>query len=80
MAKLRVTFTFPADLVPRPVIWELAQRYPLVTNIRRSQVSDDQGWVTLELDGDEDQIHQALDWVRSTGVEVDLVSGDVVEG
>jgi hypothetical protein len=32
MAKLRVTFTFPANLVPRPVIWEVSQKYPLVTN------------------------------------------------
>jgi hypothetical protein len=34
----------------------------------------------LELDGDEQTIQEALDWVRSTGVEVDLVSGDVLEG
>jgi hypothetical protein len=80
MAKLRVTFTFPANLVPRPVIWEVSQKYPLVTNIRRAEVRDDYGWVMLEIDGDEDKIQEALGWVRSTGVEVDLVSGDVVEG
>lgn len=80
MAKLRVTFTFPANLVPRPVIWEVSQKYPLVTNIRRAEVRDDYGWVMLELDGDEEKIQEALDWVRTTGVEVDLISGDVVEG
>ena len=80
MAKLRVTFTFPANLVPRPVIWEVSQKYPLVTNIRRAEVRDDYGWVMLELEGDEERIQEALDWVRSTGVEVDLVSGDVMEG
>ena len=80
MAKLRVTLTFPADLVPRPVIWELSQKYPVVTNIRRAEVRDDYGWVMLELEGGEDEVNAGIDWVRTTGVQVDLVAGDVVEG
>lgn len=80
MAKLRVMFTFPDSLVPLPIIWELAQRYPVVTNIRRAEVGDDRGWVVMELTGDDTQIQAGLEWVRSTGVQVDLVSGDVVEG
>ena len=38
------------------------------------------GWVVLELEGEEDEIASGLDWVTSTGVRVDPVSGDVVEG
>ena len=41
---------------------------------------DDSGWVMLELEGEESEIDLSLDWVRSTGVQVDLVSGDVVAG
>ncbi len=38
------------------------------------------GWVVLELEGDNDEISSGLEWVSSTGVRVDPVSGDVVEG
>ena len=80
MAKLRVKFTFPPKLVTEPVIWELAHRYSVVTNIRGAEVGEDFGWVMLELTGEDAVIDQGLAWVRSTGVRVDPVQGDVVEG
>lgn len=80
MAKLKVNFTFPDNIVPRPVIWELGQKFSVITNIRKAEVRDDSGWVMLELEGEESEIDLSLDWVRSTGVQVDLVSGDVVAG
>jgi len=80
MTKLRVRFTFPDNLVPRPVIWELSQTFKVVTNIRRAEVQENTGWVILELTGEEVEIQTGLEWVRTTGVEVELVSGDVLEG
>ena len=55
-------------------------KYKIVTNVRRADVREDMGWVMLELEGDESEINKGIDWVRSTGVRVDPVSGDVVEG
>ncbi len=80
MAKKRVKFTFPQELITEPVIYQLAQKFKIVTNIRRADVREDMGWVVLELEGDSDEISTGLDWVSSTGVRVDPVSGDVVEG
>lgn len=79
MSKLRVTFTFVGGLVQEPVIWQLSQKFEVKTNIRRADVKDDLGWVTLELEGDEDVLQQGIEWVRSTGTEVELVTGDVIE-
>ncbi len=80
MAKKRVKFTFPQELITEPVIYQLAQKFKIVTNIRRADVREDMGWVVLELEGDDDEISSGLEWVGSTGVRVDPVSGDVVEG
>ena len=80
MVKKRVKFTFPQQLITEPVIYNLAQKFKIVTNIRRADVREDMGWVLLELEGDEDEIATGLEWVTSTGVRVDPVSGDVVEG
>jgi ABC-type methionine transport system ATPase subunit len=80
MSKKRVKFTFPQQLVTQPVIYNLAQKFKVVTNIRRADVREDMGWVVLELEGEEDEIDRGLAWVTGTGVRVDPVSGDVVEG
>ena len=80
MAKKRVKFTFPQQLITEPVIYELGIKFKVVTNIRRADVREDMGWVVLELEGEEDEISSGLDWVVSTGVRVDPVGGDVVEG
>ena len=80
MAKKRVKFTFPEQLITEPVIYALGRKFDIITNIRRAEVRDDTGWVVLELEGDEAEITNGVDWVISTGVRVDPVGGDVVEG
>jgi ABC-type methionine transport system ATPase subunit len=78
--KKRVKFTFPPQHITKPVIYELGHRFNVVTNIRRADVRDNMGWVVLELEGQEEEIENGIDWVRSLGVRVDPVIGDVVEG
>ena len=80
MGKQRVKFTFQADLVKEPIIYNLGRDFKIVTNIRRADVQEDMGWVVLELDGEAAEIERGLAWVSSTGVRVDPVSGDVIEG
>lgn len=80
MPKQRIKFTFVQELIKEPVIWKLAKEFDIVTNIRRADVTDDRGWVILELEGDNDEIERGLDWVREQGVRVDPVYEDVVEG
>ena len=80
MTNIKVKFTFPQELITEPIIYGLEMKYKIVTNVRRADVREDMGWVMLELEGDESEINKGIDWVRSTGVRVDPVSGDVVEG
>ena len=80
MANKRVRFTFPQGLIKQPVIYQLGQDFEVVTNIRRADVRDDMGWVVLELEGEDKVIDDCLKWVASTGVRVDPVGGDIIEG
>ena len=80
MAKQRVRFTFSAEMVREPIIYRLGKDFDLVTNIRRADVRSDVGWVILEIDGSDTEIQRGLDWVGSTGVRVDPIAGDVIEG
>mgnify|MGYP003323670539 FL=1 len=73
-------FTFEETLVKEPVIYELGHKFKIVTNIRRAEVGETLGWVVLELDGEESEIQSGLEWVSSTGVRVDPLGGDVIDG
>jgi ABC-type methionine transport system ATPase subunit len=80
MTTKRVKFTFVQQLIKEPVIWKLAKQFDVITNIRRADVTDDRGWVILEVDGDADEIERGLKWVQEQGVRVDPVYEDIVEG
>jgi ABC-type methionine transport system ATPase subunit len=80
MAKRRVMFTFPPELIKEPIIYNLGQQFKVVSNIRRADVSENKGWVVLELEGEEREIERGIAWVMAKGVRVDPVVGDIVEG
>lgn len=76
MSKRRVMFTFNEEQIRDPLIHNLGQQFNLITNIRRADLSEDKGWIVLELEGDEDDIEQGIAWVTSKGVRIDPVDGD----
>ena len=80
MARRRVKFTFPPDLISQPVIYNMGKEFQIVTNIRRAQVTRDRGWVILEMSGGDDELDRAIAWAREQGVRVDAIDGDVVAG
>jgi ABC-type methionine transport system ATPase subunit len=80
MAKRQVMFTFPPQLVREPIIYDLGIQFKVITNIRRADITEDKGWVVLELEGEEKDIERAITWLTDKGIRVDPVIGDIVEG
>ena len=80
MAKRRVRFTFPEQLITEPLIYNLGRNFEIITNIRRANVQERVGWVVLELEGDDGEIERGLEWMTEAGVRVDPIIGDLIEG
>ena len=80
MAKRRVRLTFSREKVTEPVIYNAGQRFKVVTNIRRADVTRDVGWVLLELTGEPDQLELVVEYFEAEGVKVDQAEGDLLEG
>ncbi|HWP28442.1 MAG TPA: NIL domain-containing protein [Chloroflexota bacterium] len=80
MAKQRVKFTFPPELITQPVIYNMGRQFDVVTNIRRANVTRDRGWVILEISGELQEIERAIEWANRQGVRVDPIEGDIVAG
>jgi len=70
---------YPPKLITTPVIWELSQKFPLVTNVRQASVTDEIGVVCLELDGKRSDIKGAIKWLEKIGVSVEPVEINVIE-
>jgi hypothetical protein len=79
MSRSRLHLSFPEPLVERPVIYEAANRFGVVPNIRRANVETHSGWVILELTGDQQSIDEAVSWFSEVGVIVNRMEGDVLE-
>ena len=74
VVKRRVILTFPQELLKEPVIHNLGQQFNVVTNIHLADITEDRGWLIVELEGDEKQIDDGLAWVMTKGVKVDPVT------
>ncbi|MDB6038507.1 MAG: napF2 [Verrucomicrobiales bacterium] len=70
---------YPPKLITTPVIWELSQKFPLVTNVRQASVTDEIGVVCLELEGKRSDIKTAIKWLEKIGVSVEPVEINVIE-
>ncbi len=80
MARRQVMFTFPPELIREPIIFDLGVQFKVIPNIRRADISEDKGWVVLELEGDEKDIEESIAWAIGKGVRVDPATGDITEG
>jgi len=74
MVKRQVMLTFPQELLKEPIIYNLGQQFKVVTNIHLADITEDRGWLMLEIEGEEKQIEDGLAWVMSKGVRVDTVT------
>lgn len=79
MGRRRLKLTFSQALVKEPVIFQLGRKFELVTNIRRADVTKDQGWVLLEVTGEPDELDRGVAYLESRGVTVEPAEGDLVE-
>ena len=79
MGRRRLKLIFGPAMVKEPVIYQLGKKFEIVTNIRRADVTRDQGWVLLEITGEPDELDRGVAYLESRGVTVEPAEGDLVE-
>jgi hypothetical protein len=77
--KSRLWLMYPPKLITNPVIWQLTQKFPVITNVRQASVTDEIGIVCLELEGQRPDIKAAIQWLEKTGIKVEPVEINVIE-
>ena len=74
--------TFPTRTqVEQPIIWQMSRKFPDVSfDIRQASVQNEIGIMAVLLSGDEDEVNDAIAFLRSKGVTVEPIEKSVVEG
>ena len=79
MAERRVVMHYPRHLIDQPIVSRLVREFDLTVNILRANITPEQeGLMVVGLEGDEQAIDRAIDWVQSQGVSVQPLELDVV--
>jgi len=74
MAKRRIMLTYTPETITEPIIYTISQQFNLIANIRQADLSEDQGWMVVELDGGDKDIEAGLAWTISRGIRVEPVN------
>jgi L-aspartate semialdehyde sulfurtransferase ferredoxin len=75
----RFWLMYPPKLITKPLLWQLAKKFEVVTNVRQASITDEIGLVCLELDGKRSEIKVAIKWLEKQGVKVEPVEINVIE-
>ena len=76
----RLWLMYPSRLVTRPIIWELGQQFKVSFSIRQASVNDEIGLVSLELQGEREEVKRAIAWLEEQGIKVEPVEINTIEG
>ncbi len=79
LVKKVVKLVFPQQLVKEPVTFRMAKKYNVTPNIRRARVTKTVGELVLELEGEEKNIEEGIEYMVKLGVDVKPIEGDVVD-
>jgi L-aspartate semialdehyde sulfurtransferase ferredoxin len=75
----RMWLMYPPKLIRKPLVWQVGQKFKVVTNIRQASVTDEIGIVCLEVEGKRSEVKAAIKWLEKLGVSVEPVEINVIE-
>jgi ABC-type methionine transport system ATPase subunit len=74
MAEWKARFTYPKQMLDKPIIYQLIQQFGLVTNILEANVKADSGWLLVSVRGEPLAVQRGIEWVIVQGIEVEILS------
>lgn len=74
--KKKIHFEFNQNLVKEPLLYQINRSFDVVVNIRGASVSDEGGFIALELEGTDAELERVLDYLRGQGVKIGEGLGD----
>lgn len=77
--KKRFYLTYPPELIKEPFIYRLIKSYDVIVNIRQANISAELGLMSVELEGEANEMEKAVKFLIGKGIEVEPIELDVIE-
>jgi hypothetical protein len=68
MAVETLNLTFTNEMSGKPILHNITKNYDLVVTLKRAQLSESAGWVQVSLQGEPEEIQQAIAELTTIGV------------
>lgn len=71
--KRKLFCTIPQKLIQQPLLFTLVNRFKVVPNIRGASVTETIAILSLELEGDDANVEEAVTYLEGEGVQVETL-------
>lgn len=71
--KRKLFCTIPQKLIQQPLLFTLVNRFKVVPNIRGASVTETIAILSLELEGDDANVEEAVAYLKEEGVQVEIL-------
>lgn len=71
MATRTYRLVYPPSLLKRPIINQVILEFELSVNILQAQLTQNEGWLEIQVTGDPDEIQRAINWMTKEGITID---------
>ena len=73
MATRMYRLTYPPRLLRRPIINQVILEFELSVNIIQAHVTQDEGWLEIQLTGEPEEIKRAINWLTKEGISISSI-------
>lgn len=63
-----------------PIVHRIGHDFRVVTNIRRAQVSEEGGFLDIDIEGALPEVQRAIAWLKTTGLSISANERSVGDG
>ncbi len=68
--KKTIRFEFNQEIVQTPLLYQLNREFDVVINIRGASITEEGGFMALELEGEEAEVDRVVGYLKERGIEV----------
>ncbi len=77
MNLIRLQLIYPEDKVKEPILCMVCKNFDVVVNIRTAKVTKDTGMLTVEVEGEAEEIDRVMKFIEDRGVIVQPIEGQI---
>lgn len=74
---VRLRLIYPESVAKEPIICNLCKNFNIEVNIKMAKVTQDSAILNIEIDGDVEQIDNAIRFLQEKGIDVQPIEGQI---